>query len=298
MAANGGAGVGTQGSSPPKDVCKHWGWEWRKPPLENSYAGVYEYKSLVSHQLWTFTQVNHTSLVCIFTRIKWCCVFGGLYKQWLVCDWRDGLEVESPHCSCRGPEFRPWHQHDGSQVSIVYTGSWGKPTWALWPPMPYWQLPLLFFPKLLLASVGVVYVSFIHKSRVDSALKVSLGISQANLVKWWQGLEFTGGSTEWAVQGGSCTVMVPIAHWWLAGWQRLSLEHLYRIHKRHIKAVEAPIYGFFLKKEKETKKQRKLSILHIRSVIIYLTLQLLCVPCLDGWYQLKGWVKINTFCLL
>lgn len=119
MAANGGAGVGTQGSSPPKDVCKHWGWEWRKPPLENSYAGVYEYKSLVSHQLWTFTQVNHTSLVCIFTRIKWCCVFGGLYKQWLVCDWRDSLEVESPHCSCRGPEFRPWHQHSGSQASIT-----------------------------------------------------------------------------------------------------------------------------------------------------------------------------------
>lgn len=190
---------------------------------------------------------------------------------------------------CPSPIFHLW---------CVYTGSWGKPTWALWPPMPYWQLPLLFFPKLLLASVGVVYVSFIHKSRVDSALKVSLGISQANLVKWWQGLESTGGSTEWAVQGGSCTVMVPIAHWWLAGWQRLSLEHLYRIHKRHIKAVEAPIYGFFLKKEKETKKQRKLSILHIRSVIIYLTLQLLCVPCLDGWYQLKGWVKINTFCLL
>ena len=35
--------------------------------------------------------------------------------------WRDGSEVRSTDCSCRGPKFNSQQPHDGSQLSV--TGS-------------------------------------------------------------------------------------------------------------------------------------------------------------------------------
>jgi len=47
---------------------------------------------------------------------------------------------------------------------LIHMWSWWKPTWALWPPMSYWQLYLLFFAKFLVASLHVSFIQ-IHKSK-------------------------------------------------------------------------------------------------------------------------------------
>jgi len=48
-------------------------------------------------------------------------------------------------------------------------------------------------------------------------------------------------------------------------------------------------------RKKERNKERMLNILQVGNVTI--TPELLCFPHLDGWYQLKQCIKINTSCL-